>query len=368
MLKIRASLLIPVILLVLVLGSVEVLSIPRRQDPDMPVENLIRIDSRDFLKYLELLRSLNDSVVDNYIDAIKKALEEGDYETANKLLTELKKYLSEKYGENLPRDTDLLKALATISSTEALGSSGAYLNISKLLEVYGDLINDEELIEIARKIAGLGEVSPEEQYKIYEVLSKVLGSGFKEVNVSELFQLLNETSGVAELIQQPKLPSNQGVFFPTKGVPEAPQIPSILLLILGIGGVILGVSILLKLLPSPITIKLKSFVSSKLGGMAVKAVAQISSIFFSREKDPVVRIYKTYYFTARAKGFKKYRHETPREFLEKITDANIKAVGVPVTRIYEERVYGGKTPGKEELRRVIEILRSKLGVRIESTD
>ncbi len=362
--------LIMITVMVAVFNPLHVVSITQRQDPDMPVENLVRIDNTTLINYLESLRKLNDTTVNNYVDEIEAALQRGDYETANRLLSELQAYLDEKYGGTMISDEELAKALATISATEGIGSAGAYINVSKLLEVYGDSIGDQDLLELAKKLSSLQELSPEEQMELDQALNEVLGSNFETTNIGDLFQLLNETGGAASLVEPPQLPSSKGGLLPSgSGGVAAPSItaPNTTVLLLIIIGIVTAVLMIFhKQLSELFATRVKPLLGAKMADVLAKTSARLTGLLTRGEKDPVVKIYKVYYMAARAKGFKKYKHETPREFLSKITDETMKKIGEPVTKIYEERVYGGRYPRRDEIKRVVEILRKQLGVSVES--
>ncbi|WFO76246.1 hypothetical protein J4526_05305 [Desulfurococcaceae archaeon MEX13E-LK6-19] len=361
--------LIMITVMVAVFNTLHVVSITQRQDPDMPVENLVRIDNTTLINYLESLRKLNDTTVNNYVDEIEAALQRGDYETANKLLNELQAYLDEKYGGATISDEELAKALAAISATEGIGSTGAYINVSKLLEVYGDSIGDQDLLELAEKLSNLQELSPEEQMELDQALNEVLGSNFETTNIGDLFQLLNETGGAASLVEPPQLPSSKGGLLPSGGGVAAPSItaPNTTVVFLIIIGIVTAMLMIFhKQLSELFATRVKPLLGAKMADVLAKTSAKLTSLLARGEKDPVVKIYKVYYMAARAKGFKKYRHETPREFLSKITDETMRKIGEPVTKIYEERVYGGRYPRRDEIERVAEILRKHLGVSIES--
>ncbi len=335
--------------------SIAYATIPKRQDPSMVANETALIDLDKFLEDLDSLRALNDTLVDSYVAAIRKAIEVGDYRTAEELLKELKEYLNTRYGGlTLNQTSDLAEALATIMSTESINEKGAVVDVAELLSMYGELTDNRDLIELAKKFrtdpTALNELDLE---TVNKILKTVGAQQYKPINLEEL------TSEVPRELSPTKLP-------PVSRLPKPPQLPSI-----G-GGAVASAPIVSApssagFVESILYISLFSLIvfaiiwyrrtiSSYAGKYFSKAIARtriaLSSITHGSVNDPVIDAYRRLLLYLRVRGIKREPCETPREVVRKISIEELKRIAWDVTRVYEERVYGGKSIGGKEVSRI----------------
>ena len=287
-------------------------SIVKRNSPDYPVEEL-NMTVNDLRHILEELRKLNDTQVDYYIDEIEKALEEGDYDKASQYLELLKQYLKEKYSGNTSGEAnnELSKYIALIESIEEVNNETVTLDIEKLLKAYKN---------IPESSSSESKISLED---LYNMLNNIVHKGGQ-----------GGSSGSQNNILSPSPSSNYNSWsLPT--IPSLTISPNIPLELVMLTSLLLVLGIVLYVFRNHVREYLKPV---KKGIYTL--TYQLSSIILP-VKDPVVKLYNKWYLLAKLHGYKKYKWETPREFLAKISDEKLRGIGGKVTRLYEDRVYGG---------------------------
>ncbi len=318
-------------------------SITKRNDDYVPSQ-IVPVNNTVLIEYLEELRRLNDTVVNNYVDQIEDALNNGDYEEASRLLGELRDYLDEKYG-NGTGDKELDTAISFIKSIDSVGENETYIDLTEFVSLASNLTGDPHLLDIARKLSSGEELSSEDLNYLSEVL--------KNTNINRSISNLN-------------LPFNElRELFPRSGGGENP--PSI------IGGApsmasppptaVIAAEYLQYLFPLVVLGIVLWYYRDKLSRYADTIRRRISveiariPVIRRRIMDPVARLYYEWLLIARAWGYKRERWMTPREFLRIVKDQVLAGVGWEVTRIYEEKYYGDRTPSSRQISEIEERLR-----------
>ena len=367
--KLHRSLLILIVLLMLLVVP-RAYSIQERQDPDMPVGDTIVIGYNDLKDLLNDLKKLNDPIVNDFVDEINRALASGDYERAYRLLQELQQYLNRKYsGKAL--DPGIAKAVSSILAVKDISDKGVYIDASDLLEKYGELINNEDIIELARMLnQSASNLSPENLTQVSDIIHKILGSTTQvpsevggvgnEVNFSRL-----EIPGLGSEIPG-KLPKISGLPSSIPGSPAiaSPAFPSTnyMLLFISIPIVLLATIYLFRSRLKPTISLVNRFLLSRASKIFVKTYVGIMSKLGLYHRDPVISLYKSFITIASALGFKKRKNETPREFVQRINRDDVKRVGIDVTSVYEQRIYGKKVIDQEVVERLKKIIKEEWGV------
>ncbi len=319
--------------------------IVKRNDEYVPSSGT-RVNNTALINYLETLRELNDSTVNSYIDRIEAALNRGDIDEANRLLSELQGYLNKNYSNGTGRE-DLDKALAFVSSVEEVGSNETTIDLLKYTVTASKLLNDPNLRDIASKL-GSGRLSGED----VEYLEKILGTAINlKPGSSASFSEIIGGNKLLPRINKPEL--NPPQFAP---VPSAPKVssPSVsatyieLILYFILLGIIGYVLYRYRMYFTGYFKPFKQGLARNLYRAALK---------LKRIRDPVAQLYYNWLVIAKSYGYRRAPWETPREFLGKIRDEALRRIGGFVTRIYEEKFYGGREPSRDDIEKANRLLR-----------
>ncbi len=342
----------PFILLVLItlllLPSVipkPVYGIVKRNDEYVPSSGA-RVNNTALINYLETLRGLNDTTVNSYVDRIEAALSRGDIDEANRLLSELQDYLNKNYSNGTGRE-DLDKALAFVSSVEEVGSNETTIDLLKYTVTASKLLNDPSLKDLALKL-GSGKLSGED----VEYLEKILGTA---INLKPSRSTsLSELAGGSKLLPNINKPEfNPPQFAP---IPSAPTVSSpsvstayieliMYLILLGAIGYFLY--------------RYRMYFTGYFNPLKRGLTRNLyrAALRLKRIKDPVAQLYYNWLVTAKSYGYRRAPWETPREFLGRIGDEALRRIGSFITRLYEEKFYGGREPPREDVDKANRLLR-----------
>ncbi len=337
-LLVSASLVIP--------ASPIVVGIEKRNDEYVP-QGGVTVNTSTLLNYLETLRKLNDSNVDNYVYRIEYALNHNNTEEANKLLNELQSYLDSQYHNGTGRP-EIDKAIAFVSSVERVQGNEALVDLLQYAEMASRLLNDPKMREVALRL-GSGKLSEGDMKYLEKIMGAPLSlkpsrsAGFPSPGA---FPGMAPGTGKLPEVKPPSLA-------PLPSVPAVPASPS-------------ASSAYLSLILYVILLGVIGYLIYKYRGLMGKYLRPVREGVIRRvfvaasmlrgAKDPAAALYRRWLAVARSRGYRRYLWETPREFLLKIRDADLRTPGELATRIYEERFYGGRTLPAELLERARRLL------------
>lgn len=318
-------------------------SITKRNDDYVPSQ-FVPVNNTVLVDYLEELRKLNDTVVNNYIDQIEDVLSSGDYEEATRLISELQDYLDTLYG-NGTGDKDLDTAISFIKSINSVGENETYIDLAEFVSLASNLTGDLKLLDIARKLSSGEGLSSEDINYLSKVLKNTsINRSMGNLNLpfKELRELLHRSSGGGN---------------PPPIIGSAPSMAS------PPPTAVIAVEYLQYLFPLVVLGILLWYHRDRLSQYASTIKRRISAeishiqVIRRRRMDPVARLYYEWLVVARAWGYKREKWMTPREFLRIVKDQVLAGVGWEVTRIYEEKYYGDKTPSGSRISEIEEKLR-----------
>ncbi len=361
------------------LFSQPVNAIPQRQDPNMVGEE-IYLKPEDLEKLLETLqKKLDDEIIKNYEEAIKTAIDSKDYETAMELLRQLRNYLMKNYYNTttIKQDDDLLRSISIINSISNVTEEGISVNILDLLENYGKILGDKDLLEILSKIKNNpGLLTTEDYNKLAKTLSEITGSSRTD-SISKILSQQDTSSMLKKLLTTKRslgsisnLVVKPNISFPAPaGSINIPPLinPSVQasLPTMTINPVYIIVPVIVLVILYIIYKFKPTYIEATVSNIR-KVIARTYVELSNRLKtlnDPVIILYSKIVKYLSMLGFKRYPQETPREYLSKINVPTYRNVLDKITRLYEERVYGGKEVDKALVDRVAEEAREHIGVR-----
>ena len=349
--KIYVALIIAMVIIVLIIPYPAKTALPKRQDPNMDVGETINIDLEKFINNLEALKALNDSIVDAYISAIEKAINAGDYETANELLKQLQGYLKEKYGDELfTNNPDLAGNISLIMSTKNITDTGASIDIVDFIEKYGKLLNSTSLIDLAEKIKyNPAELTGDDIKRIYELISSLHGETQGTFELPEIPENISQGLGGIELPPISELPTLPEASMPSSSL-LAPTIiqpasPWTFLQFLAISIIAALVFLLIRYRQ-----QIYNTLSEGFKKIVFKSKDYLDLVLGTRIDDPIVQIYRRLLFYLRLHGYKRKHYETLREFSTKIGEKELRNIVFKATEAYEERIYGNRSIEERKLR------------------
>jgi hypothetical protein len=345
------SLLIIVIILTAILNMVIICGDNiRRNDENIPTDNYV-LGYSELYKQLDTLRKLNDTIVNTYVREIERALAIGDLQRANSLLKELSEYLQSKpeYMAMAKNDTDIAKAISFLDSVVNVSGEGVEVNMTNYLLTLGKILNDKKLIDEAFRMHR-GEVVyngfiNELLRALHEAGSMVKSNRTIEFNPSEV---LNKTSSVKPQLNIFKPPRimlrNSSTLLTT------PIVTNILTYI--ISSIVIGVVILTIYYSRN---EIKNFIQPLMNKVTEKLLITRTKIH-DKKLARLIRLYLKWYVRIRRLGYRREKWETLREFALKIRHSLLKKVGLEITKIYEEAVYGGEMVKESSIERIKSIL------------
>ncbi len=332
-----------VLLIVLTINVLPVNSITKRNDEYIPSE-IARIDNNYIIQKLSELKKLNDTVVNNYVEQITQLLNNGEYDKAYELLSELNRYVEEKYDGNI-KDEDLAQSISILQSIKDINNEGTYINLTQYLETLSDLLNDPELLKYAEELRS-GEI-PDTKY-IKDVMSYI--KSFEETPQTTKSKALtpygeeNITNENINIFNPSTLSMPENKFGNVFSLPQI-TMPSL----------IINTNTLLFIITAIVVLTVLYYYKDKLAVILTPlrrrilyGINQVRTAIKYGKQDPVIELYMNWYNLVKAMGYKREPFETLREFLVKITDKSLVSKGEIVTELYEKKIYG-KTSINEEL-------------------
>ncbi len=322
------------VLLLIMVNALTVESIVRRNDKDYPFYDLV-IDYKTFIKILNELKKLNDTTVDKYVDEITNALEKHDYYRVEKLLNELSEYLATKYRNT--DDKELTRIITILNSIKKTSSEGVIIDYNKY-------------VSILSKSRMHGETREEIIEDLLNYISRLGGEAGRELDINELMSSLEKLRGNRE--ENIGSRSSNNVFKPPNMVSTGSKT----------GFVITTNQLYLPILAIIIAILLymnRSYLANITGLLKKRVIKILIGLneSITKIKDPVVKVYLNWYYVTRYRGYYREKWETPREYLNRIRDKDLRSVGLEATELYEERIYGGREVDEDSILRIKELVR-----------
>ncbi|MET1160867.1 MAG: hypothetical protein ABWW65_07895 [Thermoprotei archaeon] len=328
--KITAHILLFFLILVVMFTSSPVNGIVKRNEEYYPY-NTIEIDIEKLQEILDSLEKLNDTTVKQYINEIRNAFNESDYDRVSLLLRELANYLKEKYGSYA--DEELAMEASIISSIRRVENNTVIIDIDEFIRSYKEIVGGNYLE------TGFLE-------KLYSILSAYNttrpGSLYLPSIFNEFFE--NTSRRDNSMFNPPRdfigVPSILGTSFPTlvNYVPIFIATIMLLLLVYRYRELVKGVFLRFRRRIGIISTSIK---------MVIKPI-----------EDPIIKLYNEWYAIVKAYGFKRFKYETLREHLLRVSIDNLRKLGETVVKLYEDKVYGGKSIDKRLISEVKEKLNS----------
>lgn len=312
-------------------------SIYKRNDYDYP--RVITYPYKDLLKDLEKLRELNDTNINKILDEIQEAVANNDYNRLLELLKLLQQYLNEKgYIENNEYVSILTKLLKSVDNAGPFGLEIKYESLDPYLK---NLFEQFGLRELVMTI---------NIEKLLELFEKYTGSLSNNV----LSESSSKSSNDREFLNERLLPSISNNPLPSVfGGLSLPvfSFPSLIILIL-----ITTISIALLV----VIIKYKKVlipkITSNIEQFIVNPIEKLTRSFKNTYIDPVISLYNKWYLITKQHGYRREYSETLREYLKQIRENKLSDIGLKVTSLYEERIYGSKEINREVLSSLESIL------------
>lgn len=314
----------------MLLNGTIVESIVVRNDEYYPSSSsLIKYD--ELYNMIEKLRKLNDTILNNYIEEFKEAVNERNYSRIEEVLEKIKAYINNRYigTSNMPQD--IVETYSLISSIEDVGSGGVEINLDR----YFKYINRY-----------FGEIKGYERgHSIIELL-------FSETSSN------GTTNRIGNRLTRGSRDSTS-IFKPSSMLRILFSIPIEPIYLIPILALLIGM----------LMYSYRSRFSSLLRGLdllsyKVKSMIYRSIYFLNPSNwktDPVIRLYNYWYLLVKMSGFRRVKSETLREFLSRLEIDYLKKYGENVTKLYEDRVYGDIVVERGKIEAMEEELKRKFG-------
>lgn len=312
-------------------------SIYKRNEYDYP--RSIIYPYKDLLRDLQRLRELKDPEIDRYLSEIENAINQGDYDRLLELLRQLRNYLYKKGYDTGEYDyvSILMKLL---EATKNAGVYGLEIDFEKLDPYLRNLIENSDLRNILISIDLDKLLSLINEYgSILHNLRSDLSSKSNWDLVEKMSSAFSKSTGSMNTpigIGFPQIPFNTILFTPSN---------IIILSIIVVS--IISTIFLLKFRNTSFVKKISDAYYE-----LFNSIKNVISTFRSPILDPVVNLYNKWYSLVKHRGYRRNSYETLREFLSTIKDDELSNIGVKVTGLYEDRVYGGKEIEREIVERI----------------
>ena len=298
-------------------NSYVVHAIVKRNSPDYPVDKL-NMSLTDLKQLLNELKKLNDTMVNKYVEEIENALEQGDYEKAEYYMRLLSNYLRKNYGGKGSSEID--KYVALLDSIKEISNESVVIDINDLIKKYKEIF----------------KASGETQFSFEDIYNALSPHGASR----EFPETIGEAKGT----------SVNNVFNPPS--PPAPTIPNIVFsldwaILVGLTLAVMTIFYIYRRSVAGYLKPLKKYFET----IKYSAITMLKPV-----KDPIINLYNKWYLNAKLYGYKRFKWETLREFLAKIHEDKLRGIGEKITRLYEDRIYGGAEIDEE----IVETIRREL--------